>query len=132
MIGYLQILFKMFVLLGLIPQAPAPIRDGLTWLEARVARRMLAPVRYVVLLEDPQRWQERSARRVVWFPKFELYPRGAGWWGLTMNGEPLRLEGLYVPYRGRLLHLSDLMTYNPYRPREQGAFPYALEEFLRE
>lgn len=131
MIGYLQILFKMFVLLGLIPQAPAPVDDALTWLEARTARRLLAPCRFVVVVEDPQRAFDRSTRRVIWFPEFQIHPRGAGWWGLRMNGERLHFEGLYIPYRGRLVHFPVLFTYGGREPA-RSPFPFSLEEFARE
>ena len=131
MIGWLQQLFKMFVLLGLIPQAPSPINNGLTWLEARTARRLLAPCRYVIVVTNPQQAMNKEAREVIWFPKFDLYPRGAGWWGLKMNGEPMTFEGLYIPFRGRLMHFPVLFTYGSQK-LPLSDFPFALEEFSRE
>lgn len=121
----------MFILLGLIPQAQAPIDNGLTWLEARTARRLLAPCRYVVVVKDPMQAGTREGRQVIWFPTFDIHPRGQGWWGLRMNGLNLEFEGLYVPYRGRLLHFPTLFTYGSMK-LSQGDFPYALEEFARE
>ncbi len=121
----------MFVLLGLIPQAPAPLDNGLTWLEARTARRILAPCRYVVVVPDPDKAYLRGGREVLWFPRFDIYPRGQGWWGIRMNEAPLVFEGLYIPYRGRLVHFPTLFTYGS-RPLPPSEYPYALEEYLRE
>jgi len=121
----------MFVLLGLIPQAEAPRDNALTWLEARAARRILEPAVWLVRVADPESPYLQSNRDVIWHPDFSLYPRGYGWWGLKMNGEPLNFEGLYVPYRGRLLHMNAMFTYGA-RSLSPSPFPYALEEFIRE